>query len=223
MANLVFSIDVQYVDSDVHLDDALRVGERDEGEEAYTIADAYLRDKLVFIWSVGQCCVLRIRIAHRGVTSLPFEQILNVAVKADHTEWTRLPARMVEDGPTEKELVAVLNPNALRCPRLLSPCPRFGSVDRKYVKILVSVRVALDADGSQTVDLYQTIYARMVARDDRRPLRCLARRWRRVWQNVPQSVRDVAVGVCFVVDALLEISNGRCAFSLVEWSDKNAR
>ena len=200
---LVLSIAAEYIDSGTDLSRALLVEEKENGEEAYTISDVFVRNKLVFIWRVGQCCLLRVRIAAEGLTPLPFHRVLGVSVKADRAKWTPLCIRIVDDSPMERELVAMLDPSELHCHRLLCPSPRFGDVLRKYVKILVRVELALDEDGLQTVDLYQTIYCRMVRRDHRMPFRYLMRRCRKAWEDLPQSFRDAAEATCFAMQSII--------------------
>ena len=200
---LLLSASVEYIHSGTHLSRALLGEERENGEEAYTISDVFLRNKLVFIWRVDQCCLLRIQLTPEGLTPLPFHRILGVSVKADGAPWTPLCVRIVDDSPMEKELVAMLDPSELHCHRLLVPCPRFGQVLRKYVKILVRVELALDEDGVQTVDLYQTIYCRMVRRDHRMPFRYFMRRCRKAWEDMPQSSRDATEATCFAMHAIV--------------------
>ena len=91
---------------------------------------------------------------------LTIEKITSISVKAPDEEFVELEmAQRVHEETVEA--TAFLQPSKFKSRRMHEISPHFGSVDRKYVKLTVKLRLLLNPPFSREVDMHHCIYCKI--------------------------------------------------------------
>ena len=114
---------------------------------------------------LGEPCLLRIVVTRGQKSSVDVGEISSICVEAPDEDAVELEKSILVRDPTRCEAVALVDLSALHSPSLNQISPTDGTVDERYAKLDVHLR--LEREGGGEMKLTRRIALRMVHPDDR--------------------------------------------------------
>ena len=130
-------------------------------QEALRFYGDSLPDDPVHVLRLGQDARLRLRITPGSDVPFTIQNVLSFSVKPPGEGFVPLEMVLNRKGETV-ELMALLQPSAFRSKELHAASPFFAGAQRTYVKLTLRVRVLLDVPFCRAMDLYHSVYCKMV-------------------------------------------------------------
>ena len=201
-ANLLVNIDLEQVGSSkgaVDLTDQ-------KGKRAVTLADDCIKDEPVFMVRNGKRYRLRIGLAHKHQSDAVKFKICSVSMKLPDD--TVLVLDIVESKPPSEgsEVVAWFQTDMFERSKHRRRRPQFGTVEEKYVKVVVKIVVDVAANEATKekeghIEMIGRIWCLPVSRFSPimniRKFSCFTSE---KWRNSPQWMRDAGRGAVFLMN-----------------------
>ena len=130
-------------------------------QEALRFVDEFLPRYPVHILRLEQDNLLRFDVTLNRYLPFVVEKVVAFRVKTPDEDFVELEMTERRHGQGI-EAIGHLAPSKFTSNKMHVISPYFGLVDRKYVKLTVKVRVAVDGPLRKEIDLYQLIYVKIV-------------------------------------------------------------
>ena len=138
------------------------------GRTASIETDSYLQDEPIFVLHAEDACRIRIAMTGDRGRSLPVREIRSVCVRLPDGESVSLVMQKAVSTETEHEVVALLEPSQFQSRSIVTPSPWFGSVDVKYLKLEIILRLVMEGDAAQELEYRPSIYCKIVKKNSSR-------------------------------------------------------
>ena len=96
---------------------------------------------------LGEPCRLRIVVTRGHQSAVDIGEITSICIEAPDEDAIELEKRILIKGPTRCEAVALMDLAALHSPALHQISPAFGTVDERYAKLDVHLRLESESGG----------------------------------------------------------------------------
>ena len=151
-------VDVEYLPSDIGetLPFYLRTG-----EQAWMFDDDYLPSHPVYFIRLGKTYRFHIRVTPQSDSALIVRKIVSVTVKPPDSDSATLT---LEQRRRDDEIaaLALFQPSLLGSRRLQTKSPHWGTVDEKYVRLEVGIKLLFGEPVSRELEFHKAIYCRVI-------------------------------------------------------------
>jgi len=161
-----------------------------ETKPAVSMKDEKRPNHVIFLTNIGRDYLIRGCIRRNSQIPLCIKHIISVHIGVCDGITVELPVHEVTKDSENFNFVALLEPAKLESAKMTSISPLFGSLDRKYVELDVTVEVLIGGAVRVPVPLKGTIFCRMHRPSRRFIVRKVIRSADRAWSYIPQPARD---------------------------------
>ena len=130
-------------------------------QEVLRFFDDFLKEHPVYIFRLGQENRLRFLVTLNRASPFVIDRVVSCSVKPPDEDFVEIEMKQTsQNGVTE--ILALLRPSSFKSTRLNVISPYFGLVDVKYVNLTIRIRLVLSAPFRREVDLYQSLYCKII-------------------------------------------------------------
>ena len=99
-------------------------------------------------------------------------------------------------------MVALLEPSQFQSRSIVTPSPWFGSVDVKYLKLEIILRLVMEGNAAQELEYRPSIYCKIVKKRSRLRMYRLRYKMTQYWAHLPEMVRGGAKRSIAIIQTL---------------------